>query len=1022
LLLTKTLPPSELQLQRDNQSLNLGSYNLTLNGTTSGFIFNGGGNYSITGTGAQGFNVAGNAAYLYVNSDTLTISANFTKSSSTGDLTKAGDGLLVISGNYSHQNNYSLGVDKGSNGGDDMQIAGKISGAQTLIKTGLGTLALTGSGDNAAYGAGFQIVAGTLALDKATQELQNTALGTGMLTFNGGAFAARNFAATLSNAIGLVNGTNVANEIKGDMPITFLGAVRGGAYLGQTYILVNNSTANLTINGNVSAWSSGYSGIASTSTIDFSGSGNTIINGIVEDVALGVTALKKQGTGLLTLSGINTYTGSTLVWGGYLRLDNANALSGAFLEITSQAYSGYADAVVELGVGNTNFTRAIGTGAGNVDLGGANNNGLNTAGFASVTGTAIVNLGGAGAALSWGSIGFFRQGGSLVLGSPNVAGTVDFQNALSLGGNRTIIALNGSADVDGIVSGIISGNTNRLTKDGNGTLALTAANTYTGSTTISAGTLQVGNGGTTGSLATGSAIVNNATLAFKRSDAISQGTDFNSVISGTGAVIQAGSGNLTLNGVNTYTGKTIISAGTLLLGAGGTIANSSEINLGTLASQGRLDLTAKSDFTFGAGQTVSGYGTIDIGLGKTVTVAGNLAPGNSPGILSVVGSLALSGTTTMEINGATTAGVDYDQVSLSGSLTNGGNLVLSFGSAFSGGPITLFQAAGIYSGSFAGVTGTGHYGTLTFDQSGNVWTSGDLSFDQSTGVFTAVPEPSTWLLLALAGVLAVFSRFPLVLKKKAPVLVCLLGASAGFCQHAQAQLTWLTPNKADADTLVLYHMDEKGLTLKDSGPNTLDATLGDIVSRSGEPSAWLTPPAGAYLLPTGDKTTGTTGVTGNVVVRDVDFSKGLTISMWYRAVPDEAQGGELFQIENPRVRVATDDFGAGKNGRLVMLAPGKNGGGKQPMADFGSLDDWRHVAVVFDPVNATAEDGGTWSFYLDNELVGSINDTSDLSATVSFPLRIGGNVFNNGPLQGGCIDELLLSNRVITDFSHPAGL
>ena len=108
-----------------------------------------------------------------------------------------------------------------------------------------------------------------------------------------------------------------------------------------------------------------------------------------------------------------------------------------------------------------------------------------------------------------------------------------------------------------------------LTKDGLGTLTLSATNTYTGATTVNDGTLQIGDGGTTGSISTSSAITDDATLAFNRADTITQGTDFASVISGLGGVTQAGTGTLVLTGANIYTGNTAVDQGFLQLSPSG---------------------------------------------------------------------------------------------------------------------------------------------------------------------------------------------------------------------------------------------------------------------------------------------------------------------------------------------------------------------------------------------------------------------------------------------------------------------
>src|SRR6516164_3446189 len=140
-------------------------------------------------------------------------------------------------------------------------------------------------------------------------------------------------------------------------------------------------------------------------------------------------------------------------------------------------------------------------------------------------------------------------------------------------------------------SGVISGS-GAVTVQGGGTAIFTDANTYTGGTTIAAGTLQLGNGGTSGSI-TGD------------------------VISGTGSFAQIGSGITVLTGNNSYSGDTTVAAGALIVN--GSIASSS--------------LT-----TVNSGAALLGTGTV----GSTVINAGGfLAPGNSPGTMTVAGNLAL---------------------------------------------------------------------------------------------------------------------------------------------------------------------------------------------------------------------------------------------------------------------------------------------------------------------------------------------------------------------------------------------
>ncbi len=236
-----------------------------------------------------------------------------------------------------------------------------------------------------------------------------------------------------------------------------------------------------------------------------------------------------------------------------------------------------------------------------------------------------------------------------------------------------------------------------LTKNTADTGILTGANTYSGGTIVSGGTLQIGSGGTTGSLSTSSviSISSGATLAFDRSNAMFQGTDFTSTaISGAGILSQIGSGALVLSTANSYTGGTKISAGTLdinnataigtgaLTISGGTIDNTSG---GSISLTNNNAQTWSGSFAFG-GSNALNLGTGAVTLSATPTIA--LYGANSLTVGGIIGSgsangLTVVGTGTLVLSGASAytgaTSVNGGTLSLTGSLSSSSALSLGGG-------------------------------------------------------------------------------------------------------------------------------------------------------------------------------------------------------------------------------------------------------------------------------------------------------------------------------------------------------
>ena len=256
----------------------------------------------------------------------------------------------------------------------------------------------------------------------------------------------------------------------------------------------------------------------------------------------------------------------------------------------------------------------------------------------------------------------FEDGGTVTL----TGGTLNLTGSF-----HTITVSSGqTANIDSVVGGSVG-----FIKEGAGTLVLTASETYSGTTTINGGTVQLGNGGTTGTLPTGSAITDNGRITVNQSDAVVQGTDFNgSAITGTGGVTQAGSGSLTLNAANTYSGTTRAAAGTLILTNSLAVQNSTldmnATDTGAVSFDSSLSAVTLGGLTGSRNLSLlnSASGALAVSLGSSINPA---AP--YTGVLSGSGSsLTKIGTNTQVLSGPNTYG--------GGTTINTG--VLTFGKTF----------------------------------------------------------------------------------------------------------------------------------------------------------------------------------------------------------------------------------------------------------------------------------------------------------------------------------------------------
>ncbi|MBR0669513.1 autotransporter protein, partial [Roseomonas hellenica] len=537
---------------------------------TNGFLITGGnggnggvsGNGGDGGTGANGgsaqalpaFAIGGNggsgvtgSGFTLINTGTVTggtggVGAN---GGNGGNGTGGGNGGAAGSG--SAGGNGAAGVNgTGINVSNAALIIGGNGGAGGIGGNG-GAGATAGTGGNgAAGGSGGAGIVTSGATVSNTGTIQG---GDGAAGAAGGTGSANGAAGTAGLGGVGVTGGNLVILNSG----TIAGGLSGGGaqanavtFTGGTNVL--ELRANFAITGTVQAFST-----ADTFRLGA---------GINASFDAGLFGTQYLGFGIFQKSGFSTWT----LTGATAEVTPWTILSGT-LSVANDAMLGDPSGTLTLNGGILQVTGAAFTSTPRPVVLGANGGGFDIA-FAGNTFTLTQALSGTGALTKLGAGtlvmtadnayagGTTISGGTLQLGAGGTTGSI-VGNVL----NNATLAFNRSDALT--FAGVVSGS-GAVRQDGTGTTILTAENTYAGGTTIAAGTLQLGAGGTSGSIVGN--VLNNGTLTFNRSDAVT----YAGVVSGSGAVRQDGTGTTILTGENTYTGGTTITQGTLQLGNGGT--------------------------------------------------------------------------------------------------------------------------------------------------------------------------------------------------------------------------------------------------------------------------------------------------------------------------------------------------------------------------------------------------------------------------------------------------------------------
>jgi autotransporter-associated beta strand protein len=539
---------------------------------------------SVTVNAAKNFSISG--------SSSVNVSGSLTKSG-TGTLTLAtannfSGGLNLNGGTtvFSTLNNlgsgaitFAGGALKYSANTDDLSTRTVTfnAGGATIDDNG-NSVSFANPVGNGGAGGLTKLGSGTLTLNGTNKFSGNTLVGAGTLALGGSSF--------ISNSAAIIVSNSATLDVSASSPIVLQnqilagsGTINGGITVasGATISPATNGTVGtLTINNGDLTVSGG------TLALDVSASPKDLL---VVNGSLNFTA----GTVALNVSG-------TLANGSYKLIQYSGTLSGATANL---ALSGFSQSGKNAALSSAN--------SGEIDLVISTQSGLKKLWQGGVDNS--WDIGGTANWLYSGSAFTYAEGDNVTFDDTASQTSVSLLAAVNpasvtVSNNAATYTFSDGASGSGKISGSAS-----LVKKGSGTLVIDTINNNSGATVISGGTLQIGDGSSTGDLGSGN-ITNNAALVFAQTDDRS----VSGAISGVGTLTQQGSATLTLAAINTYSGATIISAGALQIGAGGAAGS-----LGGSAVADNSALIVDRSDSFALSNTVSGTGTFaSIGSGTVI--------------------------------------------------------------------------------------------------------------------------------------------------------------------------------------------------------------------------------------------------------------------------------------------------------------------------------------------------------------------------------------------------------------------